>query len=58
MNKTVKNILIAIVAGIITGMILGGLLPMLGLTLPGSVATVGVGVVIAVTYVSLNSRKE
>lgn len=57
MNKTVKNILIAIAAGIVAGLILGGLLPMLGVVLPGSVNTIGVGITIAVTYISLNNRK-
>ncbi len=54
----VKNILIAAAVGIVTGMILGGLLPMLGLQLPGSTNTVGVGVVMAVTFVLLNRRTE
>lgn len=57
MNQTVKNILIAIAAGLVAGLILGGLLPMLGIELPGSVNTIGVGITIAVTYISLNNRK-
>jgi hypothetical protein len=58
MNRTAKNILIAIAAGIVAGLILGGLLPMLGIVLPGSANTIGVGIAIAVTYLSLNNRKE
>ena len=57
MSQTVKNILIAIAAGIVAGLILGGLLPMLGIVLSGSTNTIGVGITIAVTYISLNNRK-
>jgi hypothetical protein len=53
----VKNILIAITVGIIAGLILGGLFPMLGIVLSGSANTILVGFAIAITYVSLNNRK-
>jgi hypothetical protein len=58
MNKTLRNILIAVAAGIFVGIILGGLFPMLGLILPGSTASIGVGVTIGVTFALLNSRKS
>jgi len=57
MNTTVKNILIAVVVGIVVGMILGGLFPALGIVLPGAINTIGVGVAIAVTYITLSNRK-
>ena len=57
MNRTVRNILIAVAAGIITGMILGGLLPLIGITMSPTSTTVGVGVAIGVTFALLN-RKE
>ncbi len=57
MNRTVKNILIAVVVGIIVGMLIGGVLPMLGIVLPNSYTTAGVGVAIGVTFVILNNRK-
>ncbi|MBL8098159.1 MAG: hypothetical protein JNK81_03210 [Anaerolineales bacterium] len=57
MNTTVKNILIAIGVGILVGLILGGLLPALGIILPSSMNTIGVGIAIAVTYITLSNRK-
>jgi hypothetical protein len=56
MNQNLRNMVRAIVVGIATGMILGGLLPILGLHLPGYVGTIGVGIVIAITYVWLNNH--
>lgn len=56
MNKTLQNILIAAAVGMVAGIILGGLLPMLGLALSGSTASLGVGVTIGVTFALLNSR--
>ena len=58
MNKMVKNILLAIVAGIVAGMLLGGLFAILDLNSPIFISTIGVGVVITITYVWLNNRKE
>jgi hypothetical protein len=56
MNQNLRNIVRAGVVGIATGMILGGLLPMVGLEFPPYVGTIGVGVVIAITYVWLNNH--
>ena len=58
MNRTVRNILIAAVVGVITGMILGGLFPLVGLTMSPTSTTVGVGVAIGVTFALLNSNKN
>ena len=58
MNRTVRNISIAVVVGIVTGMILGGFLPVLGIIISAGSATAGVGVVIGVTFALLNSRKD
>ncbi len=57
MNRTVKSILIAGVVGIIVGILIGGVFPLLGLTLPASYTTAGVGIAIGFTFVLLNSRK-
>jgi hypothetical protein len=56
-NKTVKNILIAVLVGIVVGVLIGGVLPMLGIELPGSYTTAGVGAAIGITFVLLNNRK-
>ncbi len=58
MNRTVKNILIAIFVGLVVGMLIGGVFPLLGIKLPGSATTAGVGVAIGITFVLLNNRKE
>lgn len=58
MSKTVRNILIAVGVGILTGILLGGVFPMLGMNLPNSYTTAGVGAAIGITFVLLNNRKE
>jgi hypothetical protein len=57
MNTIVKNILIAVGVGIIVGILIGGVIPLLGVTLPASYTTAGVGLAIGFTFVLLNSRK-
>ena len=58
MNKTVRNILIAVGVGILTGILIGGVFPMLGMNLSPSYTTAGVGAAIGITFVLLNNRKE
>jgi hypothetical protein len=57
MNTIVKNILIAVGVGVIVGILIGGVIPLLGITLPSSYTTAGVGLAIGFTFVLLNSRK-
>lgn len=57
MNRTLRNILIAVGVGVVTGMLLGGFLPILGIILSAGSATVGVGIAIGATFALLNSRK-
>jgi hypothetical protein len=57
MNAIVKNILIAMGVGIIVGILIGGVIPLLGIKLPASYTTAGVGLAIGFTFVLLNSRK-
>jgi hypothetical protein len=56
-NITVKNIFIAVLVGIVVGVLIGGVFPMLGVELPGSYITAGVGAAIGITFVLLKNRK-
>ena len=58
MNKTVKNILIAVGVGILVGILLGGVLPMIGISLSSTVNSIGVGAAIGITFALLNNRKD
>ena len=58
MNSTVRNILIAVAVGIVVGLLLGGVLPILGIALASGASTAGVGVAIGITYALLSRRKD
>ena len=60
MNRTARNLLTALVVGIAINMILGGLIPLLDIKLPGIniIRGVGVAIAIAIAYMLLNNQKK